>query len=107
MASESATFLRVLIDTKDQEGKVWIARCLETGNVTSANSYDRVREMILDILRGEVLYARKYNNIKALFRSPIPQDLLDRWNEITRDHPPEEVALFPQGAPEVEMARAA
>ena len=105
--AESARFLRVLIAPKEKEPSVWIAHCLETGNVASAHSYAAVREMILDVLREEILYARKFNNIKAVFRSPIPQDLIDRWNEITRDNPPEEVALFADGGPEVEMARAA
>ena len=101
--SAPVRFLRVLIEPSGTKKGVWVAHCLETGYVATGNSDAGARDQMLGILREEVSYARKHNNMGAIFRkSPIPQDLLDRWETAIREHPPKEVALFP--GTDVELA---
>lgn len=105
-APTSTRLWRVLITPKKDQSGIWVAHCLETGYVTSAYSFDRARDMMLNVLREEYLFARKHNNMNSLFR-PIPQELLDQWEEVTNELGVEQVSLFPEGAQEVEVARAA
>jgi hypothetical protein len=104
--SNSDGFLRVLLEPKEKRGTaVWIATCLETGYVASGSTADRARDEMLAVLREEYTYAKKHNNLRALFRSSaIPQSLLDRWKDAIRVAPPETVLLFPKGVQPVELA---
>ena len=107
MSNQRFSFLRVLSSPKTSNPDVWVATCLETGYVAAGHTYEEARDQMLEILRGEVMFARKNNNMGGLFR-PIPQELIDRWEAAIRDNPPEELSLFPdQDGTEVEMARAA
>lgn len=100
----NVSFFRVLIEPKANTEK-WIARCIDTGFVTAGGGFDTARDQMLDMLRTEVTYARDTNNIKALFRT-VPASLEKRWEELTRDNPPEAIPLFPESGTAVELAKA-
>jgi len=104
--SQQDGFLRVLIEPKEKQGAfVWIATCLETGFIASARDRDGARDEMLSILREEYLYAKKHNNLRALFRTTaVPQTLLDRWEKAIRENPPKFISLFPEGTQSVELA---
>jgi hypothetical protein len=106
VVSQGDGFLRVLLEPKEKRGlTVWIATCLETGYVASGKTADRARDEMLAVLREEYTYAKKHNNLRALFRSAaIPQSLLDRWKDAIRVTPPQTVLLFPKGVQPVELA---
>ena len=103
--SQQDGFLRVLIEPKEKRQLVWIATCLETGYVASGDTCEAARDEMLSILREEYLYAKKHNNLRALFRSTaVPQTLLDRWEKAIRENPPKFISLFPEGTQSVELA---
>ena len=95
--SQQDGFLRVLIEPKEKQALVWIATCLETGYVASANSCEAARDEMLSVLREEYVYARRHNNLRAFFRSTaVPQELLDRWKDAISDEPAKRIPLFPE-----------
>jgi len=70
--------LRVLVEY-DQKYKFFVAHCLETGNVVTANDADTAEEMIKELLGDEVAYAISHDNLKNLISSPAPMDVWKRW----------------------------
>jgi hypothetical protein len=71
--------LRVLVEY-DQKYKFFVAHCLQTGNVVTAEDADTAEEMIKELLVDEVTYAITHNNLKNLLSSPAPMDVWKRWS---------------------------
>jgi hypothetical protein len=71
--------LRVLVEY-DKKYKFFVAHCLQTGNVVTADDADTAEEMIKELLGDEVTYAISHNNLKNLFSSPAPMDVWKRWS---------------------------
>ena len=70
--------LRVLL-RYDDKYSVYVAQCLETGNVATADSSEAACGMIKELLEDEILFALKTGNIKNLFSSPAPMEVLVQW----------------------------
>lgn len=60
---------RVIV-SRDETYKTWIARCLETGSVATADSAKVASEMIVELLTDELQYALDRDNLANLFSSP-------------------------------------
>ena len=93
VADDTLTF-RVLLEPRQSEPNIWVAECLETGFIATGVGYDEAREGILETLRREAVYARE--NGRSLARRPTPVDLEERWETVTRGHPPTTIELFPE-----------
>lgn len=87
-----ALFELSVLEEYDGTYGVWIARCLQTGSVVSADDQETVRQMMLDVLEDEIAFAIQHNNLKNLW-SPAPLDVWFRWDALAAIQPPEEVRL--------------
>lgn len=76
--------LRVLL-RYDSKYKVHVAHCIETGNVVTAESEEEARAMIKELLEDEISFALINENLKNLFSSPAPMDVLVEWMNAARD----------------------
>lgn len=110
----TSPILRVLISPRQSDPRIWVAQCLETGFVTTGVGHDEAQEGILEVLRTETAYAQE-NGVALARVSPIPAELEQEWELVTRDHPPQTFQLFPPerkppsrvgGIKQVEVARA-
>lgn len=79
--------LRVLL-RYDENYKVHVAHCIETGNVVTADSSDEAKTMIKELLEDEILFALKHRNIKNLFSSPASLDVLIQWMNAAQENVP-------------------
>ena len=93
LVSTSKSFLRVLIEPANDDS-IYVATCLETGNVATASSYEKARTMIKEVLQDE--YSSSRNNLRNLFRSPINQELVKRFEKAVEEFGSIEEPLFPQ-----------
>jgi hypothetical protein len=75
--------LRVLMEY-DNTYKVYVARCLETGSVATADDFDTVQEMIKEILEDEIAFAIENDNLPNLYSAPAPLDVFKRWRNAVR-----------------------
>ena len=69
---------RVLIE-HDEKYKAWVAYCLETGSVTTADDADTVESEIIELLEDESSYAIQRKNLANLFNSPAPFEKWEAW----------------------------
>ena len=84
--------LRVLLRF-DENSRIHVAQCLETGNVVTADSAEEARLMIKELLEDEIHFALKYRNIKNLFSSPAPLDVLVQWVQAANEQQPDSEPL--------------
>lgn len=77
-------FFRVLIE-KEIAYNVYVARCLETGSVATADDADTVEDMIKELLMDEVTFAVENDNLSNLYSSPAPLDIWMRFKQAVRD----------------------
>jgi hypothetical protein len=76
---ESPLFMfRVLIEF-DSGYNTFVARCLETGSVATADDANIVEDMIKELLLDEVTFAIEKNNLANLYSSPAPLDVWMRF----------------------------
>ena len=78
---------RVLIEFESGYN-VFVARCLETGSVTTANDVETVEDMMQELLVDEVIFALEHNNLPNLYSSPAPYDVWTRFRSAQRSGTP-------------------
>jgi hypothetical protein len=71
--------LRVL-EEYDEERKIYVARCLETGTVADAPDQESLLQAIQQTLQLEIVLAVKNSNFANLFRQPSTGDVWARWH---------------------------
>jgi predicted RNase H-like HicB family nuclease len=112
--------LRVLLRVDEKYG-VHVAHCIETGNVVTADSEEEARTMIKELLEDEISFALTHRNLKNLFSSPAPLEVLVEWMNAAQESKDtveldidlkeaESLKIEPQNAPlknKVEFAKAA
>lgn len=106
MSPNTRTVLRVLLEFDKDSGK-WVAQCLETGNAAPASTPELAQEMIVEILRDELEFARKHDNFENLFGAPAPKDVRERYEQAAKHAKPIQIELFPEVHTGLELARAA
>jgi hypothetical protein len=84
--------LRVLIE-KDSTYGYFVAHCLETGNVVTADDSKTVTQMMLEVLYDEVAYALKNKDYTNLFSSPAPSPIWEKWSDAAEKVIPREERL--------------
>lgn len=75
--------LRVL-SAWDSECRVFVARCLETGSIVTADDCDTVTDMIKEVLEDEITFAMEHNNLSNLFSSPAPLEIWEQWRKAVK-----------------------
>jgi len=72
----------------DSEYNVYVARCLETGSVASADDMDTVLSMIEELLVDEVTFAIENDNLANLYSSPAPLRTWEKYRTAIRGSVP-------------------
>ncbi len=70
--------LRVL-EEYDPEYKTWVATCLETGTVATADDPKELEKAIRETLELEISLAVKSGNWAGLLHKPAPPEMVARW----------------------------
>ena len=83
---------RVLL-RKDGKYGVYVAHCVETGSVVTAETEEDAKTMMRELLEDEISFALRHGNLKNLFSSPAPMAVLLQWMEAARDKAPTTVEL--------------
>lgn len=78
---------RVLIEFETGYN-VFVARCLETGSVATADDADTVKDMIEELLVDEVTFALEHSNLANLYSSPAPYDVWIKFRNAQRGGTP-------------------
>jgi len=78
---------RVLIEF-DSAYNVFVARCLETGSVATADDAEVVEDMVRELLVDEVTFALDHNNLANLYSSPAPFETWMKFREALREQAP-------------------
>ena len=84
--------LRVLAEY-DTNYKTYVAHCLQTGSVTTADDMDTVLDMIKELLEEELVHAIKYSNYGNLFSSPAPPEVWKKWRTVAQQQEVESLEL--------------
>jgi hypothetical protein len=89
---------RVLVEF-DGDYNVFVARCLETGSIATADDEETVTEMIQELLIDEATYALDHDSLDNLYSKPSPIAVWNRFNQAAH-------ALAPRPAQRAMMLRA-
>jgi hypothetical protein len=63
----------------DNQYQVYVAQCLQTGHLVTADDPELAKEMIVELLEEEVSLAVKANDISTLLSNPAPMELFFKW----------------------------
>jgi hypothetical protein len=77
--------LRVLTE-RDKNYGVYVARCLETGHVVTADDAKTAIEMMKELLEDEMTYAIEHLNFPNLLSTPASADVWTRWLALAAKH---------------------
>ncbi len=66
------------------EYKVFVAHCLETGSVVTADDIETAQDMIVELVEDEVEFTIKHGNLRNLTSSPAPILLWKEWVDAVR-----------------------
>lgn len=83
---------RVLVEF-DSKYKTFVAHCLNTGNVVSADDAETVEQMMKEVLEDEVYHAIKFENYSNLFSSTAPPEIWKKWHALATIQKPREIKL--------------
>lgn len=71
--------LRVFLEF-DPEYQVYVAQCLQTGHLVTADDPELAKEMIAELLEDEVSIAVTANDLSTLLSSPAPMELFFKFD---------------------------
>lgn len=75
--------LRVIV-YRDDVYNAFVAQCLQTGSVATADDLDTAKEMISELLEDELSYAIEHQNFENLFSTPAPAEMWVRWYQAAK-----------------------
>jgi hypothetical protein len=78
-SNEFPTFRFRVLPYYDSTHKYYVAQCLETGSITTAEDSETVMEMMVELLEDEASYAVKYDNLGNLYSAPASKDVWNEW----------------------------
>ena len=64
----------------NEEYQVYVAQCLQTGHLVTADEPDMAKEMITELLEEEVSRAVQANDLSRLLSHPAPMALFFKWD---------------------------
>jgi hypothetical protein len=78
--------LKVFVEF-DTQYEIYVAQCLQTGHLVTADDRNLAEEMITELLEDEVSLAVKSNNISNLLSNPAKMELWVKWEMAYRNAP--------------------
>lgn len=70
--------LKVFVEY-DTQYEIYVAQCLQTGHLVTADDPDMAKEMITELLQDEVSSAIKKNDLSSLLANPAKLELRAKW----------------------------
>jgi len=70
--------LKVFLEFNEQY-QVYVAQCLQTGHLVTADDPEMAKEMITELLEGEVSQAIRANDLSSLLSNPAPMSLFYKF----------------------------
>jgi len=70
--------LKVFVEF-DTRYDIYVAQCLQTGHLVTADDPETAKEMITELLEDEVSSAIKNNDVSTLLSNPAKLDLRIKW----------------------------
>jgi hypothetical protein len=83
---------RVLVEF-DEKYKMFVAYCLNTGNVVSADDSATTVQMMKEVLEDEVFHAIKFENYSNLFSNTAPPEVWRKWHALANKQVPKTISL--------------
>jgi hypothetical protein len=71
----------------DEKYQFYVAYCLETGSVTTADDMKTVLVMMKEVLEDEVSRVMKSRNLSNFFSTPAPFEIWEKWEKFAQEHP--------------------
>lgn len=71
--------LKVFVEF-DQQYEIYVAQCLQTGHLVTADDAETVKEMITELLQDEVSFAIGHNDLASLLSNPAPLEVWGKWS---------------------------
>ena len=85
--------LRVL-EEYDSDYSTYVARCLETGTIATADDPESLVEAVKEALTAEIVLAARADKLERLFARPSPPDVWARWlRAVGESGEPKSIAL--------------
>jgi hypothetical protein len=78
--------LRVLGEYDEKYG-FFVAYCLETGSVTTADDMDTVLDMMKELLEDELSRVMASKNLSNFFSTPAPFEIRQKWTHLAKERP--------------------
>jgi hypothetical protein len=78
--------MRALAEYDEKYG-FYVAYCLETGSVTTADDMKTVLVMMKEVLEDEVSRVMKSRNLSNFFSTPAPFEIWEKWEKFAQEHP--------------------
>lgn len=75
--------LRGLIGYSSSQ-RIYLASCLETGSIVTADDPQTVEDMLIEVLNGEIAFNLNGNNLRNLFDTPAPEGVWISWLSATQ-----------------------
>jgi predicted RNase H-like HicB family nuclease len=73
----------------DESHGFYVAYCLETGSVTTAEDMETVLDMMKEVLEDEVSNVISSENLANFFSTPAPFEIWERWTKLAQANPGE------------------
>ena len=70
--------LKVFVEY-DTQYEVYVAQCLQTGHLVTADDADTTKEMIEELLQEEIILAIERGDFSSLLSNPAPVELWLKW----------------------------
>jgi len=70
--------------------EIFVARCLQTGHLVTADDAETAKEMIIELLEDEVSLAFQNNDLNRLLSNPAPMESWARWEMASKTTAPDE-----------------
>lgn len=81
--------LKVFVEY-DTRYHVYVAQCLQTGHLVTADDPETTKQMITELLEDEVSYAVKQNDLSNFLSNPAKMELWVKW-ELAYKNAPDKV----------------
>ena len=88
--------LKVFVEY-DTQYDTYVAQCLQTGHLVTADDPEMAKEMITELLEDEVSLAVEKNDISSLLSNPAPLELRIKWELAAKTHKLDERKIRIQG----------
>lgn len=79
---------KVLIEPDTEHGG-FVAYCLQTGSVATADDAKTVEGILDEVLQSEAVHALETNDFANLYSSPAPPDVWFRWYRFAKTKKPQ------------------